>query len=206
MDNFFGVFLHPRITIRKILTLSLNYGVFLILVVDGCLEIFKPHAGSANYEAIIRDHKLIFDVIFLPFFIFLKYFILWVFAYFLLAVGKIFNGKASGNEMFKVVVWTMPPDVIGKLFFILPGIAFGAGDLSSSGFDPVILFQYLARALATGMAIWGLVISVIIFSEVQKISIGKTIAVMGIYLILSTGIEMLMGHTAVDSFIRLFNY
>jgi hypothetical protein len=142
----------------------------------------------------------------MPLFIFIKYFFLWVLAYLLLGAGKIFKGKANGSGMFKVAIWTMPPDVIGKLFFVLPGIVFGAGDVSSAGFNLVILLQYLARFLAAGMAVWGAVISVIMFAEVQKISIGKSVAVMGFYLLLLVGMEMLMGHTAIDAFIRIFNY
>ncbi len=211
-DSFFSlfwkVFLYPRKTIKVILGVRLNYGVVLILIISAFLEMFIANHDHVPY---FKKYNLLFNLFAVPAFGILKYFFSWAIALFLLVVGKAFGGKATIKELFKVVIWTMPPDLIGKLFFVVAGLLFwvgmtNGGNANVSGIDPAVLSQYFFRALATGMMIWGTVISVIILSEVQKFSIGRSIIITLIFIGFVTGVEMLMGRNAIEVLIHTFDY
>jgi hypothetical protein len=177
--RFLAVFLHPRKTILILLTLSLNYGVFPILAIGSFLEIFTP---DKNHFCYLINHGLTFSFLSIPCFAVLKYFYYWAVGIFLFLASKLFGGTANVKELFKYVIWTSPPDLLGKLFYVIAGICYSAGSNSAgwanaSNLNPSQIVYCLFRTLASGLAVWSMIISVIMLSEIQKFSIKKSITI-----------------------------
>jgi len=94
--------------------------------------------------------------------------------------GKWLNGQGNTNSLLRMTAHAMIPSIV-TLVLLIPQIAFfGNGifqsniDIYGSGLASIIIF-YTTLLLEISLGIWTLVIFVIGISEVQKISIGKSI-------------------------------
>jgi hypothetical protein len=94
--------------------------------------------------------------------------------------GKWLNGKGNTNSILRVLAYALIPSII-SLPLLIPQIAIygneifkSEGDISSGGTISNI-FVYGSMFLEFGLGIWTIVLCVIGISEVQKLSIGKSI-------------------------------
>lgn len=94
--------------------------------------------------------------------------------------GKWIDGKGNTDSILRVLSYALIPSII-SLFFIIPQIAVygneiykSDGDITSGGIISNIIF-YSSLIIEAALGIWSLVLCVIGISEVQKLSIGKSI-------------------------------
>ncbi len=94
--------------------------------------------------------------------------------------GKWLNGKGDTSSILRIFSYAMTPSIVA-LIFLVPQIGvYGIemfkkdGDISSAGLISNI-FVYGSLILDVVLGIWTLVFCVVGISEVQKISIGKSI-------------------------------
>jgi|SRR5579859_6157862 len=206
---FFRIFLHPRSTFKVILARSLHYGVWAILLIDVFLEFFK--VGSKSGLNLLQGHSMIFHVFLMLAILGLLYLIFWFTAGIYFVLGKLLGGKGSCRDMFKVSIWSLPPDLVGKVFVVLAGISVwfrvvGGEEVKLSDFDPTTIPQYFLRGLGVVMGLWGAVINVILLSEGQKFSIIKAVSINFILWGILLGLSMLTGETFLGSLKELLSY
>lgn len=94
--------------------------------------------------------------------------------------GKWLNGKGDTSSILLVLSYAMTPSIIA-LIFLIPQIGIygneifkAEGDIFSAGLISNILV-YISMILEFILGIWTIVLGVIAVSEVQKLSIGKSI-------------------------------
>ena len=104
----------------------------------------------------------------------------YIYAAMLSWTGKWLNGQGNTNSLLRMTAHAMIPSIVA-LVLLIPQIAFfGNGifqsdiDIYDNGLVSIIIF-YVTLLLEITLGIWTLVIFVIGISEVQKISIGKSI-------------------------------
>ena len=120
--------------------------------------------------------------------------------------GEWLGGKGDTKSLLRIISYGMFPSIVA-LLFLIPQIAlFGNEifqsdiDISNSGFFSIITF-YLTSSLEVVLGLWTIVLLVIGISEVQKISIWKSIFNMilpGLIIIGSIGIIALLIYIISD--------
>lgn len=94
--------------------------------------------------------------------------------------GKWINGKGTTDSILRVLSYALIPSIISLLLLIPQIIIYGNeifksdGDITSGGIVSNIIF-YGSLILEFALSLWSLVLAVIGISEVQKLSIGKSI-------------------------------
>ncbi len=94
--------------------------------------------------------------------------------------GKWIDGKGNTSSLLRMMAHAMIPSIIALVFFIPQIALFGNGifqselDVESSGAFSTIAF-YASLIIQMILGFWTLVLFVIGISEVQKLSIGKSI-------------------------------
>ncbi len=94
--------------------------------------------------------------------------------------GKWLKGQGDTNSLLRMISHAMIPSIVALALLIPQIVLFGNGifrsdiDIYSSGLLSIIVF-YTALIIEFGLGIWTLVIFIIGISEVQKLSIGKSI-------------------------------
>lgn len=108
----------------------------------------------------------------------------WISFYFYSALlswtGKWLKGVGDTKSIFRILAYSMIPSIIG-LLFLIPQIAIygnevfkSDGDITSAGLVSNLIY-YCSLVIEFILGIWTMVLCVIGISEVQKLSIGKTI-------------------------------
>lgn len=94
--------------------------------------------------------------------------------------GKWLKAEGDTRSIFRILVYGMLPSILAT-FLLIPQIAIygnelfkSEGDITSAGLMPNIIV-YACMFLEFALAIWTIVLCVIGISEVQKLSIGKSI-------------------------------
>jgi hypothetical protein len=104
----------------------------------------------------------------------------YIYAALLSWTGKWLDGKGDTTSILRILSYAMTPAIIALLFFIPQIGIYGNeifksdGDIASAGLISNILV-YGSMVLEFILGIWTIVLCVIAVSEVQKLSIGKTI-------------------------------
>jgi hypothetical protein len=94
--------------------------------------------------------------------------------------GKWLNGQGDTNSLLRMISHAMLPSIVALVLLIPQIVLFGNGifqseiDIYSNGLFSTIIY-YSSATLEIILGIWTLVIFVIGISEIQKISIGKSI-------------------------------
>lgn len=94
--------------------------------------------------------------------------------------GKWLKGKGNTKSLLRMIAHAMIPSIAALTLFIPHIVLFGNGifqshmDIYSQGTFSAVVF-YITSLLQLTLAVWTLVIFVVGISEVQKISIGKSI-------------------------------
>jgi hypothetical protein len=94
--------------------------------------------------------------------------------------GKWLDGQGDTKSILRVLSYAMLPSII-SIVCLIPQIGFygveifkSDGDISSAGIIPNILV-YSCMAMDVVLGIWTMILCVLAISEVQKLSIGKSI-------------------------------
>jgi len=154
-----------------------NKYVTVLLVLSGISRSFD-RAALKN----MGDHMSIWAI--LGFCIFVGGLIGWISYYIYAALiswtGKWLNGEGDTTSILRIISYAMIPSIIA-LVFLIPQIGiYGVeifkedGDITSAGWISNV-FVYGSMVLEVILGIWTMVFCVVGISEVQKLSIGKSI-------------------------------
>ena len=174
---FIGILTSPREAFSFINTYQYQKHVSLLLVLAGISRTFD-RASTKN----MGDNFSLWGVI--TFCIIIGAICGWLIYYLYSAMiswtGKWLNGKGNTDSILRVMAYALIPSILA-LLFLIPQIAIygnemfkSDGDITSGGIVSNIIV-YGAILLEFSLGIWTLVLCVIGLSEVQKISIAKSI-------------------------------
>lgn len=172
-----GILTSPREAFNFIDTYKYQKHVSLLLVLAGISRTFD-RASTQN----MGDNFSLWGVI--AFCIIIGAICGWLIYYLYSAMiswtGKWLNGKGNTDSILRVMAYALIPSILA-LLFLIPQIAIygneifkSDGDITSGGIISNIIV-YGSILLEFSLGIWTLVLCVIGLSEVQKISIAKSI-------------------------------
>ncbi|MDO5664314.1 MAG: Yip1 family protein [Bacteroidia bacterium] len=176
-DLFTKIWTSPRQVFKYINDNHYDKYVILLLVLSGISRAFS-RASMKN----MGDEMSIWAI--LGFSIFLGGLLGWISYYIYAALiswtGKWLKGQGDTSSILRIVSYAMIPSII-TLIFLIPQIGiYGVeifkkdGDITSAGLLSNI-FVYGSMILEFILGIWTIVFCVVGISEVQKLSIGKSI-------------------------------
>lgn len=178
-DNeiFIKIWTSPRLIFKFINDYKYDKFVTILLILAGMTRAFD-RASSEN----MGDELPLIAILAICIFIggvfgWLTYYI---YAALMSWTGKWLNGQGNTSSLFRMTAHAMIPSIFGLILLIPQITLFGNGifqsdlDIYSSGITSIIVF-YSTLFLEITFGIWTLVLFVIGISEVQKLSIGKSI-------------------------------
>ncbi|WP_298121226.1 Yip1 family protein [Flavobacterium sp.] len=177
-ENIFTkIWTSPREVFKFINTYKYNKYVTVLLILAGISRTFD-RASMKN----MGDYFSIWGII--AFSILIGVIFGWITYYLYSALiswtGKWINGKGNTDSILRVLSYALIPSIVSLLFLIPQIIIYGNeifksdGDIVSGGIvSNVIVYGSMIIEFALG--IWSIVLCVIAISEVQKLSIGKSI-------------------------------
>lgn len=177
-ENIFTkIWTSPREVFKFIITYKYDKYVTVLLIFAGISRTFD-RASMKN----MGDNFSIWGIV--AFCIIIGAIFGWVTYYLYSALiswtGKWINGKGNTDSILRVLSYALIPSIISMLFLIPQMIVYGNemyksdGDITSGGIVSNIIF-YGSMILELALGLWSLVLCVIGISEVQKLSIGKSI-------------------------------
>jgi hypothetical protein len=174
---FMKIWTSPREVFEFVNTYKYNKYSTLLLILAGITRTFD-RASMKN----MGDNFSLWGVI--AFCIIIGAIFGWVTYYIYSALiswtGKWLDGKGNTDSILRVLSYALIPSIISLLLLIPQILVYGNeifksdGDISSGGLISNVIF-YGSMYLDFTLGIWSLVLCVIGISEVQKLSIGKTI-------------------------------
>jgi hypothetical protein len=178
-DNeiFIKIWTSPRLIFKFINDYKYDKFVTILLILAGMTRAFD-RASSKN----MGDELPLIAILAICIFIggvfgWLTYYI---YAALMSWTGKWLNGQGNTSSLLRMTAHAMIPSIFGLILLIPQITLFGNGifqsdlDIYSSGITSIIVF-YSTLFLEITFGIWTLVLFVIGISEVQKLSIGKSI-------------------------------
>ena len=176
-EIFTKIWTSPRLVFKYLNDNRYDKFVTVLLILAGIARTFGQ-ASSKN----MGDNMSLIGVLALC--IILGGLIGWITYYIYAAMmswtGQWLNGQGDTDSLLRMMAHAMIPSII-TLILLIPQIAmFGNGifqsniDIYGNGLGPIIVF-YATLLIEITLTIWTIIIFVIGISEVQKISIGKSI-------------------------------
>jgi hypothetical protein len=169
---FFAIWVHPRITIRKILGTNRFYGVWALLLISGGAFL----TTSKETTLLRRMVDASTDVL-------LLFLVTWIIALMVYSLGIVFGGKCRIKNVFITAMWAYPPSLV-RNFLLAMTFAPGPAD-------------YAHKAVLIGLILWSNFLDLVLYSEIFKISIAKSVMLNLIILAIGFGIYLLLGHSAM---------
>jgi len=174
---FTKIWINPRQIFKYINENHYEEYMYLLLVLAGISRAFsrasmKDMGDEMSLEAILGISIIIGGL--------LGWISFYVYSALLSWTGKWLNGKGDTSSILRIMSYAMLPSIIALLFLIPQIGIYGVemfkadGDITSAGFISNILV-YGSLILEFILGIWTIVFCVIALSEVQKLSIGKSI-------------------------------
>lgn len=174
---FMKIWTSPREVFKFINTYKYNRYVSILLILAGITRTFDRASMKNMGDDFSLWGLIAFCIIIGAIFGYLTYYL---YAALLSWTGKWMNAKGNTNSILRVLSYALIPSVI-SLLLLVPQIAIygneifkSDGDISSGGTVSNIIV-YSAMFLEFMLGIWSLVLCVIAISEVQKLSIAKSI-------------------------------
>lgn len=166
--NPFRVMIDPRGFMRKELPTKFSSGWWIALVVGIVWLFTEANTFSLGYEIRLWGILLFCIVSAIP----IGYLILYVFSLLLYGIGKIFDGKATFNQVYRAFLWSRVPELFNFLSWaILIGI------YGREVFTPSVMYSgpipYVVMILITLQVIFSVWETIILFhtlGEVQGFS------------------------------------
>ena len=176
-EIFTKIWISPRMVFKYLNDYSYEKFVTILLILAGITRTFDRASTRGVGDNMSLGRVIILCVILGGLLGWITYYI---YAAMISWTGKWLNGKGDTKSILRTIAHAMTPSIV-SLIFLIPQIAlFGNGifqselDIYGSGWAPVIVF-YVTLIIEITLTIWTIVIYVIGISEVQKISIGKSI-------------------------------
>lgn len=176
-DIFTKIWTSPREVLRFINDNHYDKYVTILLILSGISRSFDRAAMKGMGDKMSLWSIIILSIVLGGIFGWITYYI---YAALLSWTGKWLKGKGNTNSILRMLSYAMFPSVIA-LIFLIPQISIygnevfkSEGDTMSGGILSNILF-YTSLILEFALGIWTIILCIIGTSEVQKISIGKSI-------------------------------
>lgn len=176
-DIFTKIWTSPRLVFKYINDNHYNKYVTVLLVLSGISRSFD-RASMKNMGDTISLWAILGNCILLGGL--LGWISYYIYAALLSWTGKWLNGQGNTSSILTILSYAMIPSIIA-LVFLIPQIGiYGVeifkqdGDITSAGWISNV-FVYGSMILEFILGIWTIVFCVVGISEVQKISIGKSI-------------------------------
>lgn len=176
-DIFTKIWTSPREVFKFINSYKYNKYATLLLILAGISRTFD-RASMNN----MGDNFSIWGIV--AFCIVIGTIFGWITYYLYAALiswtGKWINGKGNTDSILRILSYALIPSILSMFFLLTQMIVYGVemyksdGDITSGGTLANIIF-YSAMILESILNIWSLILCVIGISEVQKLSIGKSI-------------------------------
>lgn len=187
-EVFTQIWTSPRKVCKYVNETGYEKHFYLLLILSGIARAFD-RASQRN----MGDHSSIWSIIGISILAgaLLGWLTFYLYAALLSWTGKWLKGKGNTDSLLKIICYGMVP-TIAALLLLIPQIAIYGneifktdGDITSAGWALNIIV-YGSMFLEFIFAIWTIVICVIGISEVQKLSIGKSIlnAILPIFVII----------------------
>lgn len=176
-EIFIKIWSSPRLVFKYINDNSYDKFVTVLLVLAGISSTFDRASSKNMGDSMSLATILAICVIVGGLLGWISYYI---YAATISWTGKWLKGQGNTKSVLRIIAHAMIPSIV-TLVLLIPQIAlFGKGifqseiDLDKNGWIPTIVF-YTTLSVEFVLGIWTLVIFIIGISEVQKISIGKSI-------------------------------
>jgi len=176
-DIFTKIWTSPRLVFKYINDTRYDKFLHILLILAGITRAFDRASTKNMGDNISLTGVLSICIILGGLFGWISYYI---YAALISWTGKWLNGKGDTSSILRMLSYAMIPSIV-VLILLIPQVAiFGNGifqsniDIYGSGLVSIIIY-YLILFLQLTFGIWTLVVFVIGVSEVQKLSIGKSI-------------------------------
>ena len=184
---FWGVWLHPRKTVRKILDLRPGYFVWPALLFCSVLYSFDPSSIYGFHKRMDLPHAILVSFIVMTFVEIGRF---WLDSAFIYGVGQAFGGKGSFRDFYTAFVWAYPPCFFGDLVDIPHNIPKWVMAFMDPPLRPISDDQYWWQTLLYGVYFvfwfWSIILIVINNAEAQRISMARSVVVVIIYAVAAT--------------------
>jgi len=174
---FTKIWTSPRDVFKFLNTYKYDKYVTLLLILGGITRTFDRASSKNMGDTLSIEVVILLCIVIGALFGWLSYYI---FAALLNWTGKWLKAKGNIDSLLRVIAYALIPSIF-SLLLLIPQIAIygnelfkSDGDVSSAGLIPNIIV-YSSIFIEFVLAIWSLVLIVIGISEVQKLSIGKSI-------------------------------
>jgi hypothetical protein len=205
MNPWISIWTEPRKTIAKIVEENPKRDLWKLAAIYGFLSFMNGSQSFVLGDKVQFLLILFFSIILAPIW---GMIVFGVWSWVVQLIGKLLKGQASFSFVRAAFAWSCVPLIVNILFWILLLILFG-GSLFQMGqltTGPTIILTFILIGKVIVM-IWSLVIYINALAEVQKFSIGRSIAniilawiAIGIVIaILWTALVFLLPHSITTS-------
>lgn len=176
-DIFTKIWTSPRLVFKFLNDNRYDKYVYILLILAGITRTFDRASTQNMGDDISLIAVLAICIILGGLLGWISYYI---YAALMSWSGKWLKGQGDTDSLLRMMSHAMIPSIVALILLILQIAVFGNGifqselDIYSSGLLSIIVF-YITVFFEIVLGIWTLVIFVIGISEVQKISIGKSI-------------------------------
>jgi hypothetical protein len=176
-ELFTKIWTSPRVILRYINENNYDKYVYVLLGLAGIVKTFDRASSKSMGDNMPLLGVVATCIIAGGLFGWLTYYL---YAALISWTGKWIDGRANTRSILRMIAYAMIPSIASLLFVFAQIVTFGNGifqsdvDIYESGqlFGALFYFSVLVQV---ALAIWTLVLMVIGISEVQKLSIGKSI-------------------------------
>lgn len=176
-EIFTKIWTSPRLVFKYINENSYDKFMYVLLMLAGITSAFDRASSKNMGDNMPLVAVLLVCIIAGSIFGWISYYI---YAALLSWTGKWLNGEGNTGSLLRILSYAMIPTIL-SLLLLIPRIAvFGNAffqndtDIFGSGITAIIIFVF-TLLIEIILGIWSLVLLVIGISEVQKLSIGKSI-------------------------------
>ena len=175
-DIFTRIWVEPRIVFRYVNENNYNKHVIPLLILAG----LNKAMDTASRKNMGDHNSLPYILGYCAFGALLWWTFYYIYAALLRWTGQWLNGKGTTKSLVRMFAYSSIPSVIGLIIFLPSLFVFGVemftaeNDLSDANMF-LTIFYYASLIVPSLFSIWSVVVAVIGISEIQKISIGKSI-------------------------------
>lgn len=167
----------PREVFKYLTENQYDKYLYVLLILAGISSAFERASTKNMGDSMPIAGILLICIVFGGLFGWIAYYL---YAALLSWTGEWLNGKGNTNSILRVISYAMIPSIV-SILLLIPQITIFGNEVFQSSFDIFsygllsIIIYFIIAILELTLGIWTIVILVIGISEVQKISIGKSI-------------------------------
>lgn len=173
MNPWISIWTSPRKTIAHIVSQNPKRGLWLLAAIYGFLSLLNGFQSSALGNAAHAILIIILAIIFSPVW---GMIIFGIWSWVVYRIGKLLKGQSSFAFVRAAFAWSCVPLVINIALWILLVLIFGTALFQSDPLTGSMGLLLGVLVIKVVVLVWSLVIFINALAEVQKISIGRSIA------------------------------